>query len=253
ALHQDCGAGSRQPPRGRSGRDPERSARCIRPRREIPCLSSRQSSRSSRPTWRRRRLPYSLQRTRHSYLFSPLPFPYRFRSWHSSRCARRNGAPIPAVADASCDRRAHERLDSHSHTGFRLATAPLEWERGAVAGGCGHRSSVPTLGAMDEETTVTVNDIPEGATIVDVREDDEWEAGHIEGAYHVPLGELPARLDDLPLDDDMYVICRTGGRSNRAVAWLNQNGFDAFNVQGGMGSWNLDNGKPIVSETGEEP
>ncbi|HJA61022.1 MAG TPA: rhodanese-like domain-containing protein [Candidatus Brevibacterium intestinavium] len=106
---------------------------------------------------------------------------------------------------------------------------------------------------MDEEVTVTVNDIPEGATIVDVREDDEWEAGHIEGAYHVPLGELPARLDDLPLDDDMYVICRTGGRSNRAVAWLNQNGFDAFDVQGGMGSWNLDNGKPIVSETGEEP
>lgn len=107
--------------------------------------------------------------------------------------------------------------------------------------------------AMDEETTVTVNDIPEGAAIIDVREDDEWEAGHIEGAVHVPLGELPGRLDDLPLDDDMYVICRTGGRSNRAVAWLNQNGFDAFNVQGGMGSWNLDNGKPIVSETGEEP
>ena len=106
---------------------------------------------------------------------------------------------------------------------------------------------------MDEETTVTVNDIPEGAAIIDVREDDEWEAGHIEGAIHVPLGELPTRLDDLPLDDDMYVICRTGGRSNRAVAWLNQNGFDAFDVVGGMGSWNIDNGKPIVSETGEEP
>jgi rhodanese-related sulfurtransferase len=106
---------------------------------------------------------------------------------------------------------------------------------------------------MDEDTTVTVNDIPEGAAIIDVREDDEWEAGHIEGAIHVPLGELPGRLDDLPLDDDMYVVCRTGGRSNRAVAWLNQNGFDAFNVDGGMGSWNIDNGKPIVSETGEEP
>src|SRR5699024_9413881 len=58
---------------------------------------------------------------------------------------------------------------------------------------------------------------------------------------------------DLPLDDDMYVICRTGGRSIRAVAWLNQNGFDAFDVQGRMGSWNLDNGKPIVSQTGDEP
>lgn len=105
---------------------------------------------------------------------------------------------------------------------------------------------------MNEES-VSVNEIPEGAAIIDVREDDEWQAGHIEGALHVPLGDLPTRLDDLPLDDDMYVICRTGGRSNRAVAWLTNNGFDAFNVAGGMGSWNLDHGKPIVSETGEEP
>ena len=105
---------------------------------------------------------------------------------------------------------------------------------------------------MDEES-VSVTEIPDGAAIIDVREDDEWEAGHIEGALHVPLGELPTRLDDLPLDDDMYVICRTGGRSHRAVVWLTNNGFDAYNVTGGMGSWNLDHGKPIVSENGEEP
>ena len=109
---------------------------------------------------------------------------------------------------------------------FRSATAPLERDCGASRGWVRAPRLRAYTGAMDEEVTVTVNDIPEGATIVDVREDDEWEAGHIEGAYHVPLGELPARLDDLPLDDDMYVICRTGGRSNRAVAWLNQNGFD---------------------------
>lgn len=105
---------------------------------------------------------------------------------------------------------------------------------------------------MDEEL-VSVNDIPEGAAIIDVREDDEWAAGHIDGALHVPLGDLPTRLDDLPLDDDMYIICRTGGRSHRAVAWLSNNGFDAFNVASGMGSWNLDHGKPIVSENGQEP
>src|SRR5699024_4090839 len=180
-------------------------------------------------------------------------FPFADGSWSSSRYARRNGAPKPEVADASCDRRAHERLDSHSHTAFRSATAPLERDDEASRGWVRAPRLRAYTGAMDEETTVTVNDIPEGATIVDVREDDEWEAGHIEGAYHVPLGELPARLDDLPLDDDMYVICRTGGRSNRAVAWLNQNGFAAFNVAGGMRSWNLDNGKPIVSESGEEP
>lgn len=50
---------------------------------------------------------------------------------------------------------------------------------------------------MDEES-VSVTEIPEGAAIIDVREDDEWEAGHIDGALHVPLAELPTRLDDLP-------------------------------------------------------
>ncbi|GAA2097647.1 MULTISPECIES: rhodanese-like domain-containing protein [Brevibacterium] len=105
---------------------------------------------------------------------------------------------------------------------------------------------------MDIPSTA-VTEIPEGAPILDVREDDEWEAGHIEGAQHIPLGELPVRYGELPLDDDIYVVCRTGGRSRQAVAWLNQNGFDGINVNGGMGAWNLDHGLPIVSETGEEP
>lgn len=103
------------------------------------------------------------------------------------------------------------------------------------------------------DSSVTVPEIPEGANILDVREDDEFDAGHIEGAQHIPLGDLPARYDEVPLDEDVYVICRTGGRSRKAAAWLNQNGFDAINVDGGMGSWNLDHGKPIVSEGGEEP
>ncbi|WP_029089545.1 rhodanese-like domain-containing protein [Brevibacterium album] len=101
--------------------------------------------------------------------------------------------------------------------------------------------------------SVAVTEIPEGAPILDVREDHEWEAGHIDGAQHIPLADLPARYGELPLDDDIYVVCRTGGRSRQAVAWLNQNGFDGINVSGGMGAWNLDHGKPIVSETGEEP
>ncbi|WP_309131127.1 rhodanese-like domain-containing protein [Brevibacterium sp.] len=106
---------------------------------------------------------------------------------------------------------------------------------------------------MSDETSVQVTEIPEGAPILDVREDDEWQAGHIEGAIHIPLGDLPIRYGEVPLDEDVYVICRTGGRSRRAAAWLNGNGFDAINVNGGMGAWNLDHGKPIVSETGEEP
>lgn len=103
------------------------------------------------------------------------------------------------------------------------------------------------------EPHVPVTEIPEGAPILDVREDDEFAAGHIEGAQHIPLGDLPVRYGEVPMDVDVYVICRAGGRSRQAVAWLNANGFDAINVDGGMGAWNLDHGKPIVSETGEEP
>jgi len=96
--------------------------------------------------------------------------------------------------------------------------------------------------------------VPADAAILDVREPDEWEAGHIDGAVHIPLGELPARTGDLPegADGQVYVICRSGGRSGRAVAWLGQNGFDAVNVDGGMGAWQAA-GREMVSETGEAP
>ena len=69
---------------------------------------------------------------------------------------------------------------------------------------------------------------------------------------HIPMGDVPARLDDLPEGDPLYVTCRGGGRSARVAAWLNQNGFDAVNVAGGMGEWEAA-GKPMVSETGRPP
>ena len=93
--------------------------------------------------------------------------------------------------------------------------------------------------------------VPPDAQLLDVREDDEWEAGHVEGALHVPMSEVPQRLDELP-EGETYVVCRSGGRSARVVAWLAQNGYDAVNVDGGMGAW-AEAGRPMVSETGEEP
>jgi rhodanese-related sulfurtransferase len=100
--------------------------------------------------------------------------------------------------------------------------------------------------------TVPAADVPDDAVVLDVREDDEWVAGHIEGATHIAMGEVPARLDDLPEGDPLYVTCRSGGRSARVAAWLNQNGFDAVNVRGGMGEWQAA-GRPMVSETGNPP
>lgn len=104
----------------------------------------------------------------------------------------------------------------------------------------------------DDLPSASVEEIPEGARVLDVREDYEWEAGHIDGAQHIPLGQLPERYGEVPADEDVYVICRTGGRSLRATAYLQQYGFDPVNVQGGMGAW-MDAEKPMVSETGETP
>ncbi|MCP3426730.1 rhodanese-like domain-containing protein [Rothia sp. AR01] len=100
--------------------------------------------------------------------------------------------------------------------------------------------------------TATVGEIPADAKILDVREDYEWAEGHIEGAQHIPMDQVPARYGEIPLDEDVYVICRSGGRSMRVTAYLNQYGFDAFNVAGGMGAWQ-DAEKPMVSENDQTP
>jgi rhodanese-related sulfurtransferase len=98
---------------------------------------------------------------------------------------------------------------------------------------------------------VQVAEVPEGAVVLDVREDDEWQAGHAPGALHVPMGDLPARLADLP-DEELYVVCRSGGRSARAAAWLVRNGYDAVNVVGGMGAW-VEAGRPLEAPGGAVP
>ena len=104
--------------------------------------------------------------------------------------------------------------------------------------------------------TVTVADLadeqPDSTTLLDVREDDEWAAGHAPDALHIPLGDLAARLGELPEDNTLYVVCRGGGRSARATAFLNANGWDATNVEGGMRAWEAA-GKPMAADTGADP
>lgn len=93
--------------------------------------------------------------------------------------------------------------------------------------------------------------LPEGLAILDVREGFEWDAGHIDGALHVPLGELSGRLADLP-DGQTLVVCKVGGRSGQAVAWLAQQGYDVVNLDGGMLEWEAA-GRPMVSTDGVPP
>ncbi len=101
---------------------------------------------------------------------------------------------------------------------------------------------------------VQVTDLPAEVpgTLLDVREDDEWAAGHATGALHIPLGQLPVRLGELDLDEPVHVVCRSGGRSARAVEWLNENGAEAVNVAGGMGAW-AEAGRPMEGDGPGEP
>lgn len=105
---------------------------------------------------------------------------------------------------------------------------------------------------MTEGENVSIDSIVENTTVVDVREDYEWAAGHIEGALHIPMEQIPARLDELDPDADLHVICRTGGRSQRVAQWLVANGYSAVNVAGGMGAW-LEADRPMVSDTDQTP
>lgn len=105
---------------------------------------------------------------------------------------------------------------------------------------------------MSDFETVSVDQVPAGALILDVREDYEWVEGHVTGAVHIPLAELPMRFEELDPDIDAYVICRTGGRSAQAAGWLVSQGYSAFNIAGGSGAW-LEAGLPLTSENGQEP
>jgi len=78
----------------------------------------------------------------------------------------------------------------------------------------------------------------EGAFILDVRQPEEWEAGHIPGATLIPLGELPDRMDEVPVDQKVVVVCRSGNRSAQATQFLRQNGYHLVtSMAGGMNQW----------------
>ena len=76
-----------------------------------------------------------------------------------------------------------------------------------------------------------------GALLLDVREPNEWNAGHAPGAQFVPLGQLPERVNELPRDRRIVAVCRVGGRSARATEFLIAAGIDAVNLAGGMRAW----------------
>jgi rhodanese-related sulfurtransferase len=106
------------------------------------------------------------------------------------------------------------------------------------------------VGAQVQE--VSAVSVPDGAWLLDVRENDEWAAGYAPGARHIPLGELGARTAEIPQDQTIYVICRSGMRSGRAAHALAGAGWQAINVAGGMQDWAAA-GRLMTTDSGAEP
>ena len=89
-----------------------------------------------------------------------------------------------------------------------------------------------------------------GAAVVDVRNPDEYIAGHVPGARLIPLPELGRRVDEIPAARPLYVICATGVRSLTAATALVNAGFEAFSVSGGTKGW-MAAGHPVVTGPAE--
>ena len=94
----------------------------------------------------------------------------------------------------------------------------------------------------DEELPeVTVEEamalVADGTILIDVREQNEWDAGHAPDARFLPLSELQERVSEVPDDQRVLIVCHSGGRSLRATTFLRAEGIDAVNVMGGMLAW----------------
>jgi rhodanese-related sulfurtransferase len=104
--------------------------------------------------------------------------------------------------------------------------------------------TVPEVSA-DEAVELVLD----GALLLDVRNDDEWQAGHAPDAVFLPMGSVPDRLAELPRERQIVAICRTGSRSERVTEYLVAHGFDAVNVFGGMRAWEA-SGHEVVTDAG---
>ena len=97
---------------------------------------------------------------------------------------------------------------------------------------------MPTLSAAEIPSRLA-----DGWMLLDVRTDEEWAEGHIDGAVHIPMDEIPERIEEIA--DQVLCICHLGGRSARVTSYLNAHGKEAVNVDGGVENW-IEEGHPLA-------
>ncbi len=85
--------------------------------------------------------------------------------------------------------------------------------------------------------------------ILDVRENDEWNAGRIEGALHIPMSQVDGRAEEIDPSREIACVCRSGARSARITNMLRSRGYEIHNVEGGMRAWAAA-GLPFVDKDG---
>ncbi len=102
-------------------------------------------------------------------------------------------------------------------------------------------SNDPAAMPPSDIPAITVGELKEklaqGAVLIDVRQHEEYEEASIPGSILIPLNELPSRLVEIPAADEVYVHCKLGGRSAKAVAFLRDHEVNAINVTGGIKAW----------------
>src|SRR5579884_2847941 len=89
----------------------------------------------------------------------------------------------------------------------------------------------------------------EGAVLLDVREQEEWDAGHAPAARHLPMSTISGRAEEIPTDRLIVCVCRSGGRSAAVTEALVNGGWKAANLAGGMQAWEAA-GLPVVDDRG---
>jgi molybdopterin-guanine dinucleotide biosynthesis protein A/rhodanese-related sulfurtransferase len=125
----------------------------------------------------------------------------------------------------------------------RVADADRPQDLPGGGGATGHSGSLAAMDVPEIDIATLASLREQGGALIDVREDDEFQDAHVPGAHHIPLGQVPDRISEVPTEGTVYVICARGGRSAKAVEHYRGAGIDAVNVAGGTLAW-IDAGHP---------